>query len=71
VPDWLLDNPRHWPAREEEIRVLTELMRNPETRRRMLKVADEYARLAELAEQRANEKKNDSPSRPRGRSRTS
>ncbi len=41
--------------------MLTELMRNPETKRRMLKIADEYGRLAELAEQRAKEKKTTRP----------
>jgi hypothetical protein len=35
---------------------LAELMRHPETKLRLLKVADEYARLAELAERRVKEK---------------
>ncbi len=56
MPERLLDNPKHWRDREEETRSLVELMRNPETKRRLLKVADEYQQLAELAERRVKEK---------------
>jgi hypothetical protein len=50
----LPDNAHHWRHREEEARTLTEAMYNEETKARLLKIADEYARLAERAEQRLN-----------------
>ncbi len=56
MPERLLDNPKHWRDREEEKRSLAELMDNPETKRRLLKIADEYRHLAELAEQRVEER---------------
>jgi hypothetical protein len=51
----LLDNAQHWRRREEETRTLAEAMYNEETKARLLKIADEYARLAERAEQRLND----------------
>ncbi len=56
MPERLLDNPKHWRDLEEETRSLAELMYNSETKRRLLKTADEYRHLAELAEQRVEEK---------------
>lgn len=46
----LLDNPKHWRDGEEETRTLTDGMQFPETKARLLKIADEYARLAEESE---------------------
>jgi hypothetical protein len=51
----LLDNAHHWRQREEETRTLADAMYNEETQARLLKIADEYARLVERAEQRLNE----------------
>jgi hypothetical protein len=43
----LLDNAHHWRHREEETRRLADAMYNEETKARLRKIADEYARLAE------------------------
>jgi hypothetical protein len=51
----LLDNAHHWRQREEETRTLADAMYNEETKARLLKIADEYPRLAERAEHRLNE----------------
>ena len=57
VPDNkpLLDNALHWRHREEETRTPADAMYNEETKARLLKIADEYARLTERAEQRLND----------------
>jgi hypothetical protein len=41
----LLDNENHWRHREEETRRLADAMYNAETKARLRKIADEYARL--------------------------
>jgi hypothetical protein len=51
----LINNPQHWRDRAEEARVNAEQMRDPESRRMMLEIADGYMRLAERAEQRLRE----------------
>jgi hypothetical protein len=51
----LLDNENHWRRREEETRRLADAMYNEETKARLRKIADEYARLAERVGQRLNE----------------
>lgn len=43
---------RSWRARAEECRSIAETFSNPQTRARMFRMAGEYDRLAELAEQR-------------------
>jgi hypothetical protein len=49
----LLDDPKHWLARAKEIRVLAEDMRDQQSKRTMLKIAEDYEILAERAERRA------------------
>jgi hypothetical protein len=51
----LINNPQHWRDRAEEARVNAEQMRDPESKRMMLEIADGYMRLAERAEQRLRE----------------
>ena len=51
----LLDNAHHWRHREEEARRLADAMDNEETKARLRNIAEEYARLAERAEQRLND----------------
>jgi hypothetical protein len=51
----LMNNPQHWRDRAEEARVNAEQMRDPESKRMMLEIADGYMRLAERAEQRLRE----------------
>jgi hypothetical protein len=61
----ILDDPQHCLDRAEEMRRLAEDMREPETRRMMLSIAEGYDKLAERAKERArqNPKVDNVPSR--------
>jgi hypothetical protein len=48
----LLDNPTHWRDRANHTRTVAESMFDEESKYRLLKVAWEYERLADCAEQR-------------------
>jgi hypothetical protein len=48
-----LNDPAHWFDRAKEARALADQMADPEAKRRMLVVADDYMRLAKRAEARA------------------
>jgi hypothetical protein len=50
MPSSLLDNPEHWRKRAEEARSVAELMPDPTHKLMMLRVADDYERLARYAE---------------------
>jgi hypothetical protein len=54
------DDPQHWRLRAEEARVHSELMRDPNSRRAMLEIADLYEQIARRAEERVQ----DSEKRP-------
>src|SRR5262245_53410597 len=43
----------HWRARAEEARSMAEQLSDPESKRTMLRIADDYERLAEHADLRA------------------
>jgi len=64
----LIDDPEHWRSRAEEMRVVAEDMRDPETRATALRIADDYDRLADYAEVRSKgpskERPNGDPQRP-------
>jgi hypothetical protein len=47
-----LDDPEHWRQRAQEMRALAEDTKDPESKRRMLEVADGYDGLAQRAEER-------------------
>ena len=49
----LLRDPAHWRARAKEARDVADQIADPESRRRMITIAEEYERLAERAETRA------------------
>jgi hypothetical protein len=49
----LLDDPEHWRSRAEEARTMAEQLSDPESKRTMLRIADDYERLAEHAKLRA------------------
>ena len=48
----ILDDPKHWRDRAEKVRSLADGMNDPETRRRLASVADDYEKLAKRAEER-------------------
>ena len=46
-------NPQHWRLRAAEARATAEKIADPESKRMMLEIANEYEKLAERAEIRA------------------
>lgn len=46
-------DPKHWYDRAEEMRALSEAMVNEDTKSRMLRLADDYDKLADRAAMRA------------------
>jgi len=53
VPASFINDPEHWRQRAEEMRTLADGISDEETRATMLKIAEDYERLAKRAEQRA------------------
>jgi hypothetical protein len=52
IPASLIDNPKHWCDRAEEVRTLAEQMNDPESKSTMLRIAEDYERLATRAQRR-------------------
>jgi len=48
------NDPKHWRERAEEARVHAEQISDPESKRMMLKIAEDYEKLAKRAEERLN-----------------
>ena len=53
----LIHDPNHWRQRAEEMRTIAEDMRDLITRATMLRIAEDYERLARRAEERLREGK--------------
>jgi len=49
----LLRDPKHWHDRAATARAMAERLADPESKQRMLGIANEYEKLAKLAEIRA------------------
>ncbi len=52
VSNSILDKPAHWLERAEEARSIAEQLSDPESRRMMLRIAEDYERLATHARRR-------------------
>src|SRR5262249_54917553 len=46
VLDSILNDPKHWEERAEEARSIAEQLKDAESRRTLLRIADDYERLA-------------------------
>jgi len=53
TPGSFINDPHHWRGRAEQARTLADLMSDATSKQMMLRIADDYDRLAERAEQRA------------------
>ena len=51
----VLDDPKHWLERAEEARSIADQLSDPESRRMMLRIAEDYERLANHARRRTSQ----------------
>jgi len=51
MPENKLDNPEYWRFRAEEVRTIAEDMKVGEPKTIMLRIAEDYERIAKLVEQ--------------------
>jgi hypothetical protein len=47
------EDPKHWRDRAEEVRLIAQDMKDEQSKATMLRIADDYERLARKAEERA------------------
>jgi molecular chaperone GrpE (heat shock protein) len=47
-----INDPKHWRERAEEARVHAEQLTDPDSRKKMLRIAEDYEELARRAEKR-------------------
>jgi len=53
MPASLINDPEHWRDRAREKRELAERLRNAQAKQAMLRIANDYERLAQRAEERS------------------
>ena len=51
-----INDPKHWRDRAEEARAHAEQMIDPDSKRKMLRIADDYEELARRAEKRLRDR---------------
>jgi hypothetical protein len=56
MPKGLLDNPEYWWTRAEEARVVAESMQDVTSREMMLRIATDYERMSERAQEYSKRK---------------
>ena len=52
MPQVPINDPKHWRDRAEEARTVADQTQDPDARRKMLRIADDYEELARRAERR-------------------
>ena len=57
-----INDAKHWRDRAAQMRVLSDVMKDPEAQRMMLKLANDYDNLADRAEDRATRDRTPGPS---------
>jgi hypothetical protein len=50
----IANDPKHWRKRAEDMRMLANEIKDPLSKETMLRIADDYERLAKRAQERAN-----------------
>jgi hypothetical protein len=50
----VLDNPAHWISRAEEARSIADEMKDPESKKTMMQIAESYEHMARMAQRRLN-----------------
>src|SRR5262245_2270365 len=56
-PKVRINDPKHWRARAEEARTVADEMNDPDSRRKMFRIAEDYEELATRAERRLKQQK--------------